>query len=87
MSNQENSSSSEEICMISSDTINLQTRSQNYDKLVDKKEYNSSLDKTPLTGSPTSSSNGPLTIEKPNIDMIFCPPKITLRMVFFNPNA
>ena len=42
MSNQGNSSSSEEICMMSSDTIHLQTRSQNYDKPTDKKEDQSS---------------------------------------------
>ena len=37
MSNQGNSISSEEICMMSSDTINLQTRIQSYDKPTDKK--------------------------------------------------
>ena len=58
MSNQGNSSSSEEIRMMSSDTINLQTRSQNYDKPVYKKEDNSSSDKSPPISFPTSSSNG-----------------------------
>ena len=48
MSNQGNSSSSEEIHMMSSDTINLQTQSQNYDKPVDKKEDHSSSGKLPL---------------------------------------
>ena len=43
--------------------------------------------KTPSTGSPESSSTGPLTIEKPNIDMVLCPPKSTLRKVVFNSNA
>ena len=42
MSNKENSSSSNEIRMMSSDTISFQTRSQSYDKPVDKKEDNSS---------------------------------------------
>ena len=37
MSNQGNSSSSEEVHMMSSDTINLQTRSQSYDKPIEKK--------------------------------------------------
>ena len=35
MSNQGNSSSLEEICMMSLDTINMQTWSQNYDKPID----------------------------------------------------
>ena len=70
MSNQGNSSSSEEICMMSSKTINLQTRSQNYDKPA---------------SSPASSSNGPLTIKKPNLDMILHPPNSTLRNFVFNP--
>ena len=61
MSNQGNSSSSEEIHMMSSDTINLQTQSQNYDKPVDKKEDLSSLGKAPSTGSLESSSIVPLT--------------------------
>ena len=87
MSNQGNSSSSEKICMMCSETINLQTRSQNYDKPADKKEDNSFSDKSPPIGSTVSSSNGPLTIEKPNIDMILHPPKSTLRKPFFNPNA
>ena len=87
MSNQGNSSSSEEIHMMSSDTISLQTQSQIYDKLADKKEDNSSLGKAPSTSSPEFSSTGPLTIEKPNLDMVLRPPKSTLRKVLFNPNA
>ena len=74
MSNQGNSSSSEEICMMSSDTINLQTRSQNYDKPIDKKEDRSSLGKAPSTSSLESSSIIPLSIEKPTLDMILHPP-------------
>ena len=73
--------------MISSYTINLQTRSQNYDKPADKKEDLSSSGKAPSTGSPESSSTVPLTIEKPTLDMIFHPPKSTLRKDVFNPNA
>ena len=73
--------------MMSSNTINLQTRSQNYDKPTDKKEYHSSLGKAPSTGSPKSSSIVPLTIEKPTLDMILRPPKSTFRKAIFNPNA
>ena len=87
MSNHGNSSSSEEIHMMSSETINLQTRSHNYEKPADKKEDNSSSDKSPPTGFPTSSSNGPLTIEKPNLDMILRLPKSTLMNFVFNYKA
>ena len=84
MSNQGNSSSSKEISMMSSDTINLQSRSQNYDKLVDKKEDHSSSGKAPSTSSPDSSSTTPLTINKPTLDIVLHPPKSTLRKVVVN---
>ena len=87
MSNQGNSSSSEEIRMMSSDTINLQSWSQNYDKPTDKKEDHSSLGKSPSTSSLESSSTVPLSIEKPTLDMILRPPKSTLQKVVFNPNS
>ena len=87
MSNQGNSSSLEEICMMSLDTISLKTRSQSYDKPADKKEGNSSSRKSSSTGSAKSSSTVPLTIEKPKIDMVLYPPKSTLRKAVFNPNA
>ena len=87
MSSQGNSSSSEEIHMMYSYTISLQTWSQIYDKPADKKEYNSSSGKAPSIGSPESSSTVPLTIEKPTLDMIWCPPKSTLQKAVFNPNA
>ena len=87
MSNQGNSSSSEEIHMMSLDTINLQTQSQNYDKPADKKEDHSSSGKAPSTSSPESSSTVSLSIEKSTLDMILRPPKSTLRKVVFNPNA
>ena len=70
MSNQGASSSMEEIRMTSSDTINLNTHSLSYDKLVEKKDENPSSKKVPSTSSPPSSSNGPLVIEKPNLDLI-----------------
>ena len=56
--------------MIYLDTINLNTRSQSYDKLVEKKDENPSSNKAPSTSSPPSLSNGPLVIKKPNIDLI-----------------
>ena len=73
--------------MMSSDTIHLQTRSQNYDKPADKKEDQSSSGKAPFTSSPESSSTVPLSIEKPTLDVILRPPKSTLRKAIFNPNA
>ena len=76
-----------EIRMMSSDTINLNTRSQLFDKPIEKKDKNPPFEKAPSTSSPPSSSNGPLVIEKPNIDLILRPPKATLRKAIFNPNA
>ena len=73
--------------MMSYETINLSTRSQSYDKVVQKKDENTSSDKFPSTSSPPSLSNGPLVIEKPNLDLILRPPKATLRNSVFNPNA
>ena len=87
MSNQGNSSSSKEICMMSLDTISLQTRSHSYDKPTNKKEDNYSSGKSIEPCSLESSSNVPLTIKKPTLDMILRPPKSTLRKVVFNPNA
>ena len=72
---------------MSSNTISLQTWIQSYDKPVDKKEDNSSSGKAPSTGCLESSSTVPLTIEKPNLDMVLRPPKSTLRKVVFNSNA
>ena len=73
--------------MMLSETINITTRSQSYDKTEEKKIEKPSPDKGPCTSSTASSSNGPLTTEKPNIDMILCLPKSTLKKVVFNPNA
>ena len=72
---------------MSSKIINIETRSQSYDKPKEKKIKKPSLDKAPSTGSPASLSNGSLTIEKTNLDMILHPPKSTLRKVVFNPNG
>ena len=52
-----------------------------------RKKTESSSGKAPSTGSPKSSSTVPLTIEKPNLDMVLCPPKSTLRKVVSNPNS
>ena len=87
ISNKSNSSSSNKIRMMSSDTIHLQNRSQNYDKPTDKKEDQSSSGKAPSASSLESSSIVPLYIEKPTLDMILHPPKSTLQKVIFNPNA
>ena len=73
--------------MISSETINIETQSQSCDKPMENKIEKPSPDKAPSTGSPTSSSNGPLTIEKPNLDMILHPPKSNIRKAIFNPNT
>ena len=73
--------------MISLDTINLQTQSQNYDKPANNKEDYSSSGKAPSTSCPPSSSTFPLSIEKPTLDMILRPPKSTPRKDVFNPNA
>ena len=70
MSNQGNPNSMKEIQMMFSETISLSTRSQSYDKTVEKKDENPPSDKVPSTSSPPSPSNGPLVIEKPIIDSI-----------------
>ena len=73
---------------MSSETISLTTRNQTYDKPVEKKDKNPSLEKIPSTSySPPSSSNGPFTIEKLNLDLILYPLKSTLWKSFFNTNA
>ena len=73
--------------MMSSKIVNIITQSQSYDKLEEKKIEKPSPDKNPSTSSLACSSNGPVTIEKPNLDMILRPPKSTLRKVVFNTNA
>ena len=73
--------------MMSSNTINLQTRSQNYDKPTENKEDHSSSGKAPFASSPESLYNVPLSIKNPTLDMILHPPKSTLQKVVFNPNA
>ena len=72
---------------MSSDTINLQTQSQNYDKPADNKEDHSNSGKSPSTSSSESLSTVPLSIEKPTLNMILYPPKSTLLKAIFNHNA
>ena len=72
---------------MSSDTIHLQTQSQNYDKPANKNEDHPSSRKAPSTSSLESSSTIPLSIEKPTLDMILCPYKSTLQKAVFIPNA
>ena len=65
--------------MKSAETFNLTTRGQTYDKLVEKKYEGNYSEKIPSTNySLPPPSNGPLMIEKPNLDLILCPPKSTL---------
>ena len=72
---------------MSLDTINLQTRSQNYEKPADKKEDHYSSGKASSTSSSKSSSTVLLSIEKPTLNIILRPPKSTLWKAVFNPNA
>ena len=81
------SNSRKEIRMISLETIILTTRSKSDDKPAKKKDGNPSFEKAPFTSSSSSLSNGPLMIEKPNLDLILCPPKSTLGNSVFNSNA
>ena len=71
MSNHGTSNSIEEIKKMSFETVSFSTRSQSYDKPVEKKDENPSSDKAPSTSFPPSSSNGPLVIKKPNIYLIY----------------
>ena len=88
MSSEGTSNSTKEIQMMSTETIGLTTRSQTYDKPVEKKDENTSSKKVPSTNSsPSPPFNGLVTIEKPNLDLIFHPPKSSLWKSVFNPNA
>ena len=63
ISSQGTSNYTEEIRMMSSETISLTTPSQSYDKSTEKRDENPSPKKAPSTSSSLSSSNGPLTIK------------------------
>ena len=74
--------------MMSVETVNLITRSQTYDKPIEKKDERTSFEKVPSTNpSPPPLSNGPLMIEKPNLELILHSPNSTLHKSVFNPNA
>ena len=74
--------------MMSNETVISNTHSQTYDKLAQKKDENTSSKKVPSTSSsPPPPYNGPLIIEKPNLDLILRPPKNTLQKYVFNRNA
>ena len=74
--------------MMFTETISLNTRNQTYDKPIEKKDEGACSEKYPSTNSSSPPpSNGPLTIEKPNLDLILRPPKSTLYKSVFNPNA
>ena len=88
MSSHGPSSSTEDIRMMSVETVALTTRSQTYDKTLEKKGEGTSFEKTPPTNpSPPRPSNGRLTIEKPSFDTMLHPPKSTIRKNVFNPSA
>ena len=70
--------------MMSSETINLNTRAHSYDPPPEKKPNEVSANKP--SGSTTPPSNG-IHIEKPIPEAIFRPPKSTLRKFIINPNA
>ena len=70
--------------MISSETVNLNTRSHSYDPPMEKKPDDVPSEK-PSTSTPPP--NNGLHIEKPIPAAIFRPPKGTLRKSIINPNA
>ena len=73
---------------MSAETIELTTHSYTYDKQTQKKDEGVSSEKSHSTNSsPPPPSNGPLTIEKPNLDLILHPRKSTIGKSVFNPNA
>ena len=70
--------------MMSSETVNLNTRSHSYDPPPEKKP-DDVLSEKPSTSTPPP--NNSLHIEKPIPKSIFFPPKDTLRKSIINPNA
>ena len=74
--------------MMSAETIAFTTHNETYDKPIEKKDEGASFEKDPFTNSsPPPSSNGPLMIKKPNLDLILHPPKSTIWKSVFNPSA
>ena len=70
--------------MMSSETVNLNTRAHSYEHPPEKK-----IDDIPSekTSSSTPPPNNGLHIEKPILEAIFLPPKGTLHKSIINPNA
>ena len=82
------SSSTEKIRMMFAEIVVLTTWNQTYDKPLENKYEGSSPKKTPSSNpSPPPPFNGPLTIGKPSLDTILCPPDSTIQNIVFNPNA
>ena len=70
--------------MMSSESVNINTGSHNYDPPPEKKTDNVPPKKT--SASPPPTTNG-LQNEKPVHDAILRPPKSTLQKYVLNPNA
>ena len=70
--------------MMSSETLNLNTRSHSYDPPSEKKPDDGPSEK-PSTSTPPP--NNGIHIEKPMPKAIFLPPNITLPKSIINPNA
>ena len=76
--------STDEVRMMSSETVNLNTRSHSYDPHTEKKSNEVQLEKPSNSTPPPNNS---LHIEKPILEEIFHPPKSTLHKSIINPNA
>ena len=74
----------DEVKMMSSESINLNTWSQSYDPPPEKKTDNAPLEKPSASTPPPT--NG-LQIEKLVVDAILRPPKSTLHKYVVNPNT
>ena len=80
----ETSSSTDEVRMMSSETLNLNTRAHSYDPPPEKKP-DDIPSKKPSTSTPPT--NNGLHIEKPIPEAIFRPPKGTLCKYIINCNT
>ena len=80
----ETSSSIDEVHMMSSETVNLNTRAHSYDPAPEKKPDDSPSEKTSTSTPPP---NNGLHIEKPIPETVFLPPKSTLCKSIINPNT
>ena len=69
--------------MMSSESVNINTRSQSYDPPPEMKINNAPPKKRSASTPPT---NG-LQIENPSLDAILSPPKSTLQKSILNPNT